>query len=560
MGEQNYWTRRISRRAVFRGTTMTVAGLAGAALIGCSSDEPDTGSASPTTTGGGARTSTGTATESVTTIKRGGRVRYGITGDSTERSGLDPHFSGLGQAAWTMVFDNLLNLDSSGLPTTQDALTESYEIPDDLRIVFTLREGVKFHDGTDFHAEAARYNLDRARAEGSWFETTLASISDIEVVDDRTIAINLSDIDAAILAGLAERAGMMGSVEHFENTSPEDLRIKPVGTGPYVFEEWRAQDYQSMKPFEDHWQKASDGGRFALLDEFRMRVIPDPVVMTASFQAGDLDIIVPPAQLMAGLEARDDVEFIIDTGTGHHGIWWSHSYAPTDNMDFRHALAWAWDAEAQNNLFYAGRGHLATSVLVYGNWAHKEVASYQGYDMEKAQEYMAKSGVPVEERYVELYPGSDADREVIEFLGSQWEPLGVRVAMVESTGRGNPHRGGTGQGHRIGGGGTRPDPHTFISQILLTEAAWNAGGAPSQSKEHWETVVEPLVLAANRTYDVEERKEMYGQLQDLQAEYAYSWYKPIDRDSETAIRKGLLGFGESTGDRKTADLRRLRWA
>src|SRR5438034_6280009 len=125
---------------------------------------------------------------------------------------MDPHLSGskVDRQVYHNIYEPLVTLDTKlGI---RPGLAESWSQPDPKTLVFKLRRGVKFHDGTDFTAEAAKFNFDRMKTEPkSIRKGEVANIESVDVVDPFTIKINLKKPDASLLATLTDRAGMMVS-------------------------------------------------------------------------------------------------------------------------------------------------------------------------------------------------------------------------------------------------------------------------------------------------------------------------------------------------------------
>ena len=121
-----------------------------------------------------------------------------------------------------MVVEPLLHVDSKGNITP--CLAETYKVADDLKsITFNLRKGVKFHDGTDFNAQAAKWNLDNTIAKKSqpyWVS--------VDIIDDYTIRLNLNSWSNTILTGL-EAASRMVSQAAFQKNGADWMRNNPVG-------------------------------------------------------------------------------------------------------------------------------------------------------------------------------------------------------------------------------------------------------------------------------------------------------------------------------------------
>jgi peptide/nickel transport system substrate-binding protein len=220
------------------------------------------------------------------TPKKGGTLRVGFY---IEAATMDPHFSGskVDRQIYHNIYEPLLVLDTSlGI---KPGLAESWQQPDSKTLVMKLRHGVKFHDGTDFNAEAAKFNFNRMKTEPkSVRKGEVASIESVDIVDPYTIKINLRRPDAALLATLTDRAGMMVSPKTAQERGPElERSAKGAGTGPFEFVEWVKDDHLLIKRNDSYWNK--QGGPY--LDRVRYRPIPDDTVKLQSLQTGEIDVI-----------------------------------------------------------------------------------------------------------------------------------------------------------------------------------------------------------------------------------------------------------------------------
>ena len=202
--------------------------------------------------------------------KKGGTLRVGFY---VEAATMDPHLSGskVDRQVYHNVYEPLVVLDRKlGI---KPGLAESWTQPDPKTLVFKLRRGVKFHDGTDFNAEAAKFNFDRMKTEPkSVRKGEVANIDSVDVVDSHTIKVNLKKPDAALLATLTDRAGMMVSPKVVQERGGELGRnAKGAGTGPFEFVEWVKDSHLVIKRNDGYWNK--QGGPY--LDRVRYRPIPD---------------------------------------------------------------------------------------------------------------------------------------------------------------------------------------------------------------------------------------------------------------------------------------------
>ncbi len=461
--------------------------------------------------------------QAVSGVPRGGTVKFGVGGELVGGAGLDPATS-IGQSGlWRAIYDPLIATRPDGFVDLDASLADAFELVDDTNIVFTLRQGVQFHDGTDFNAQAVKFNLDRTVDTdipgGGVYAAAYSVIESKEVLGSHTIRLNLTGVNASLFPNLQERGGMMVSPTHVEVTALEDLRTNPVGTGPYELSSWVHEQSTVLTPFQDSWQRREDGGPYALLDEFRLVIIPDEVVRVASLEAGDIDALVAPDSQVGLLLDNEDLTSDVRRGALHFSWGVNHVLYPADNVDFRRALMHAWDKEGMNEVFFGGRADLGDSILTSGSWAHVSQENYPTeFNLEKARELLVQSGIPEDDRVIEIGTGWAPDTPKVEALAANWEQLGVRVIRAtvdEVNARLYKNRGNAGDLHWFGGGGDRGDPDTFLKLNLTEQATYNPGGAPVPE-------VEGLVEDAAATYDTEERLRIYAEIQEIHAERLYT--------------------------------------
>src|SRR5262245_63321458 len=168
--------------------------------------------------------------------KKGGTLRVGFY---IEAATMDPHYSGskVDRQIYHNVYEPLVVLDAKlGI---KPGLAESWQQPDAKTIVFKLRRGVKFHDGTDFNAEVARFNFTRMKTDPkSVRKGELANVDSVDAVDPYTIKLNLKKADAALMATLTDRAGMMVSPKVVQERGSElERNARGAGTGRIAFVE-----------------------------------------------------------------------------------------------------------------------------------------------------------------------------------------------------------------------------------------------------------------------------------------------------------------------------------
>jgi peptide/nickel transport system substrate-binding protein len=224
----------------------------------------------------------------------GGTLTY-ASGDA-EPSCLDPHVGGNYPQALiaTQYLESLVSLDESGAVIPWLA-TEWQESDDGLSWEFTLREDVKFTDGTPFDAEAVAANIahvqDPATASSTGY-LALAKIKDVVAVDDHLVRLELTAPDSALLESLSQVWVAIQSPKALERSQEENCAA-PVGTGPFVVDEWERQDSVTLVRNESYSSPPADaeGTGLPYLDSIVWRFIPDSASRYAALQSGEAQVI-----------------------------------------------------------------------------------------------------------------------------------------------------------------------------------------------------------------------------------------------------------------------------
>lgn len=407
-----------SRRGRGRALAAAAAALA-VTLAACGG-----GSSSPDTTGGPGTTAAGGGGTETTVPAQGGTLRVV---HPTAPTTLDPAAgnSGFDHIYLYPMFDTLVNWTEETLEAIP-GLASAWEYPDPQTLVFTLNEGVTFHDGTPFNAEAVKANIERSKTwEKSNIKGDLASVDTVEVVSEFVVQFNLNAPDSALPLILSDRAGMMVSPAAWE-ADPDGFGSNPVGTGPFIFREFRTGELVSMDRHEDYW------GQPANLDAIEFSIIIDRDTGINAVVSGEQDFTfnVPPNQLP---RVQNQQNLVVDLSAGlfHYEFYVNLGRPPFDDVRVREALAIAIDRDAFVAATQEGTGEVAWGVLPSTHWAYaKSLEPTFAYDPERAKQLLADAGY-ADGLTIEVVSWTD-DPSVrrAEVLQAQFAAVGVTMNVV----------------------------------------------------------------------------------------------------------------------------------
>src|SRR5580765_665289 len=322
--------------------------------------------------------------------KKGGTLRVGFY---IEAATMDPHLSGskIDRQIYHNIYEPLVTLDVKlGI---KPGLAESWQQPDSKTLILKLRRGVKFHDGTDFNAEAAKFNFNRMKTEPkSVRKGELANVDTVDVVDEYTVKLNLKRPDAALLATLTDRAGMMISPKTVQERGPElERNAKGAGTGPFQFVEWVKDDHLLIRRNDSYWNK--QGGPY--LEQIRYRPIPDDTVKLQSLQAGEIQVMdyVQPRDV-AAVKADKNVVVLDVPSLASFAYQLNHTKPPFDNKALRQAVAYSLDLEQIVKGVWLNVGVPANGPIPPTSWAYDKSIPPIKRDLARAKAKLAEGGKP----------------------------------------------------------------------------------------------------------------------------------------------------------------------
>jgi peptide/nickel transport system substrate-binding protein len=434
----------------------------------------------------------------------------------------------------------------------EGALAESWDISDDEQsYTFELREDVEFHDGTPFNAEAVKFNFDRMLDDSHpaydtgpfpFSATYFASVEEVEVVDEFTVAFHLSQIYAPLINNLATATAFISSPTAIEEHG-QDYSQNPVGTGPFRFDSWESSVRVTLVKNEDYWGGAPN------LDTLVFRPITEEQTRITELMSGGVNFIVdvPP----------DNIEQITDAGefefveqTGPH-IWWlsfNHNAPPFDDHLVRQAANYAVNKQAIVDHILQGTGTVANTVIPSAiDWAYNPDAHEYPYDPDRARELLEEAGYGDGVNTIMWIPesgsGMQSPRAMGEAIQADLEQVGIiaEIVVMEWGAYLNEYEDGMGDDVGLAamswmfGSG---DPDTVLPLSIATSAhppnGFNTGYYSNER-------VDELIELAQGTTDIEERGEHYRELQEITSEEAV-WLFIDHSIQNAAMTNDIQGF------------------
>ncbi len=313
-----------------------------------------------------------------------------VTLGHQEVAGLSPEFSGP-TVQWVpivQIFNSLYQLNHN--LELVPVLAESYEASEDgLTYTFRLRQGVKFHNGDDFTSADVKYTFDWVadpeNASNNAGATEL--VESVETPDEHTVVVTLTEPDVTFMIGGA--ALLILPAAHHEEIGEEEFSANPVGTGPFMLEEWSAQERTVLVAFEEHFR-----GR-PHFDRFQVDIVPEAGGRLAALESGQADnsIWALNAEDNVSMMENDDFTYFetIQSAINHFPM--NNEHPILSDKQVRKALMHALDREAIVQDIFQGQATLAMSNLSpkLERYHNPDVAQYD-FNPDTARELLEEAG------------------------------------------------------------------------------------------------------------------------------------------------------------------------
>ncbi len=447
-----------------------------------------------------------------------------IVGQIAEPKSLDPHaVTAVNDFRILMnVYDGLVRY-RDGTLEVEPALAESWEISDDGTVyTFTLRQGVTFHDGSPFNAEAVKFNFDRMLNEDHPQHDTgpfplaffFSAVEEVTVEDEYTVTFTLNEPYAPFLSNLAYPTGLIVSPAAVEEHG-QDFGRQPSGTGPFKFVEWESNARVVVERNPEYWEGAPQ------LEAVVFRPITDANTRVAEMLAGGIDLMVevPPDNIA---QFADDPMFQVYEQAGPH-VWFlilNMKEGPFQDKAVRQAVNYAINKQVLVENVLQGTAEIAAGPTPPAfAWAYNEALEPYPYDPEKAKELLAEAGYDGEEIVFYVTEGGSGMLNPVAMgtaIQADLAAVGMNVTIETyewNTFLGEVNAGLEGKADMAEMAWMTNDPDTLPYLTLRTDAFPSEGGFNSGYYSNPE--VDTILEQARRATEPEERASLYMQMQEI---------------------------------------------
>lgn len=437
-----------------------------------------------------------------------------------------PSIDAASERVSTLIFNKLVKKNEQ-FDYVGELASDIKRSDDGLSYTFTLRDGVKFHDGRPFSSADAKYTMDLLLASSfaksaSFFEGAgqqkSSYIKSIDAPDPKTLVVMLNKPWVGLLSNLV-------AIPIIAKDSYESQKTHPMGTGPFKFLNYdNSQQVVDLEAFPEYWDGPSK------LQSVRVRVIPDMNAMQAELESGRVDIAPMPTSLQPDAVKRlsNDPNLQVKAFNGSNVVLLTinTASAPLDNVKVRQAIAHAIDRQTIINTLVGGYGKVAQSIIPEESWSYSPGQTYS-YDPAAAKRLLDEAGFrdpdgdgprfrfdkPI--RYG-VSGSSIAGRNYAVVVQNQLKEVGidVQIQTYEGTTLFDEMRRGNFQIAYSQWVGGNQDPifykDLFASSEIPTEQR------PSRNRSRYSNPeLDKLVEEAVNTYDRQKARELYVRIQEI---------------------------------------------
>ena len=454
-------------------------------------------------------------------IKRGGEVTVGIAQDLDS---LDPHkmaYAGTREVLFN-VFEGLVKPDQNGdlIP----AVASDYTISDDATVyTFTIRDGIKFHDGSAVTPEDVKYSIERY-AENHTEDSAFSNLDSVNVLDEKTVEVKLKEGNSEFLASLTLAIMPQSHEAEFDS--------KPIGTGPFKFVSFTPGQNFVVEANKDYWNP-----ELPYLDKVTFKIVADADIAITELQAGSLDVY----QYLTADQAMTLADgFNIMEGNVNYvqGMFLNNAVKPFDDVRVRQAITYAIDKDMINEFLFAGKSHLISTHMIpaFKKYYNEETEGVYTRDLDKAKELLAEAGYPDGFEFTIAVPNNYAPHETTaQVIVENLKEIGVtaKINTIEFS-----------SWYDEVYVGRNFDATVVALDGTLSPASWlakNVSTAPNNFTNYKNEEYDKTYAAAMATIDDQEKVDLYKECQMILTKDAAAVYVQ-DPANLVAVNNKLAGY------------------
>jgi len=408
------------------------------------------------------------------------------------------------------MFDTLVTRDADN--KLAPGLATEWKAVNDTTWQFKLRQGVKFHNGEPFNAEAVKFSIDRLNNAATKSPIVeLKTVKEVVVVDEYTVNLVTSAPDPIIPNKMVLFGGAMVPPKYIQEKGDDFFAKNPVGTGPFKFVSWKKDHEVVMEANTEYWAGAPK------VNKLTFRTIPNFADMVAAVKTGEVDIAANLTADVASQLNGSEVNvvsapwirtfyFVIDTTKD----------SPLAKKEVRQALNYALDVNTVIDTVLGGHAKRAATLVPSQNFGYDASIKPYEYNPEKAKQLLAQAGYP--DGFSTQLDASNLDADIVQALAAQLEKVGVKVQvnlMEAATLTANVTAKKNSPLYYLGNTGWTMDAMSNFQSYLKSDRRYNAWKNQEADK---------LVDIEETTIDPDKRMDALKKLQQLlieEAPYVY---------------------------------------
>jgi peptide/nickel transport system substrate-binding protein len=421
-----------------------------------------------------------------------------------------------------LIFDPLVHRDEHF--NIVPWVAEKWEIPDPRTYIFHLRQGIRFHDGRPLTSRDVKWTLDSVR-DGSLITlktTTYKLVDHVEVPDESTVVIHLSEPDGTLLYNVSN--GAFGIVPY---GSDKQFSRNPIGSGPFRFVSQDPDSQVVLQRNDSYWRQRPQ------IERVRLTIVPDATTRALELRKGSADISPSgslSADMMGTLRHDRNLQIEQQPGTVMAYLAFNLRDPILQDVRVRQALAYAIDRGTMLHYLFGDQGRLADSVLPPQHWAYSGDVAHYPYDPQKANALLDSAGYHRAKNGIRFHltmktSTEETTRLLAAVLQQQLQRVGIALDIRSfefATFYADVTKGSF-QLYSLRWIGGNEDPDIFYY-------AFHSSSFPPKHANRSYYVnpeMDRLIEAGRSTLDQQKRKQIYAQVQQILARdlpYINLWY------------------------------------